>query len=69
MGQIIKKSCDKSFFLRFHLKSDVAEQVLEKGYYLWYGDVVVLQIMLCEDNEVVAEVIYKEDYEELSDLG
>lgn len=62
------KTHDKSFFKRFHLKSRFAEVILNSNpsMTIRYKDVccVVLQIMMCGDMEVLAEIVQKTDYEE-----
>lgn len=65
----IGKTYKESFFLRFHLKSKRAEELLcdnPKYYYKAYSscDVVVIQMVVCGDMEVLCEVIRKEDYNE-----
>ena len=77
----ILKNHPKSWFERFNLKSNRAEQLLTEG-----GDngkewvkseyssgswsrtnpekaIIVLQMVICGDMEVIAELVYKKDYE------
>lgn len=66
-GTLIK-TFRKSFFKRFHMKSSMADYVFDEktpslGKYS--EEIVILQIMLCGDNEFLAELIYKEDYDEM----
>ena len=66
-GTLIK-TFRKSFFKRFHMNSITAKCVFDEnnpslGDYS--KEIVVLQIMLCGDNEFLAELIYKEDYDEM----
>lgn len=75
----ILKSYPKSFFKRFHLQSDFAKQILcedpkmnihEKNigagsYFSNYKPVIVLQMMMCGDMDVIAEIMLKEDFDEL----
>lgn len=72
-GTIVKNYKD-SFILRFHMKSEMAGLVLdqeprlkrknERGY--WEEEpVVVLQVMLCGDQEFLAEVMWKEDFDKM----
>ena len=68
----LTKTFRKSFFKRFHMKSDMADYIfdetkpsLKNQRYCNSAEVVVLQVMLCGDNEFLAELIYKEDYDEL----
>ena len=65
------KTFRKSFFQRFHMKSTMADYVFNetKPRTSSCGDeIVVLQIMLCGDNEFLAELIYKEDYDEIFNI-
>lgn len=67
----ILKNHPKSWFERFHLKSERAKQLLkEGGYEFWkYSDnadkvgITVLQMVICGDMEVMAELVYTKDYE------
>jgi len=70
-GTILKNYKD-SFFLRFHLKSKVGETLLNKkptlkqeSYPYKDIDVVVIQMMMCGDMDVIAELILKEDFDKL----
>ena len=66
-GTLIK-TFRKSFFKRFHMKSTMADYVFDekKPRISSNGnEIVVLQIMLCGDNEFLAELIYKKDYDEM----
>ena len=67
-GSILKNFKD-SFFLRFHLKSPLSNKLLsDRPTYEILGvkrPIVVLQLMLCGDMEVIAEVMFKEDYDKL----
>jgi len=55
----ITKTYVKSWFQRFHLQSHTAGQILTEGY----GH-CVLQVMVCGDMQVIAEIITKKDLEE-----
>ena len=65
----IYKTCKESWFVRFNLKSTFAYNLFkEKGYI--YNDrsdtnksVVALQMVICGDMEVIAEIISKEDFD------
>ncbi len=57
----IVKNYDDSFFVRFHLKSPYADGVLNSTPKHCGKPAVVLQMMVCGDMEVIAEIIYKED--------
>lgn len=61
----ILKSYAKSFFVRFHLQSDLAKQLFGDNPKYSCEYVIVLQMMICGDMEVIAELIYKNDFEEL----
>ena len=67
------KSLPKSFFKRFHLNSQYAENILcSNPYYKVEGTriaAVILQIMVCGDMEVIAEIIDEKDYEEILNMG
>lgn len=70
----ILKSHPLSFFQRFHLRSNMAENILgdkptyktKRGDSLSYAshhDVVILQMLVCGDMEVIAEIMFKDDYD------
>lgn len=60
------KTFRKSFFKRFHMNSRMADCIFDEDEPSLHGaEIVVLQIMLCGNNELLAEIIYKEDYDEL----
>jgi len=66
----IVKNYKGSFFKRFHLKSPLADKILtHKPEYQINGyvskPVVVLQMMVCGDMEVVAELMFKDDFDKL----
>ena len=72
-GTIVKNYKD-SFILRFHMKSTMAEKILDKEPKLLRSDgyrdnrnypVVVLQVMLCGNEELLAEVMWKEDFDKM----
>lgn len=57
---LILKNHPKSWFSRFHLQSRAAEcRLCESGN----KDIVVLQMLICGDMEVIAELVRKEDLE------
>ena len=66
-GSILKNFKD-SFFLRFHLKSPLSDELLTAHPTYKKKPVVVLQLVLCGDMEVIAEVIFKEDYDKLFEV-
>lgn len=68
----ILKNHPKSWFERFNLKSRRAEELLkEGGHTFWiYSDdyqnkigITILQMVVCGDMEVMAELVYTKDYE------
>lgn len=73
----ILKNHPKSWFERFNLKSARANTLLQEGGYRfnesdrWYerekserhGGITVLQMVICGDMEVMAELVYTKDYE------
>ena len=77
----ITKTYKDSFFKRFHLTSKLADKLFannsehrkikvpERFHDEKYSDpereVVVVQMVICGDMEVIAELIYKEDYEKI----
>lgn len=67
-GTIVKNYQD-SFILRFHMKSITAEHLLSKEPVLRHHGkekpVVVLQVMLCAEQELLAEVMWKEDFDKV----
>lgn len=71
-GTIVKNYKD-SFILRFHMKSEMADLLLAKSPKLKMGDyrnaeytpVVVLQVMLCGEQQFLAEVMWKEDFDKM----
>lgn len=69
----ILKNHPKSWFERFHLESPRAKQLLTEGghtydeyrqdvWYKKYGGITVLQMVICGDMEVMAELVYTKDY-------
>ena len=71
-GTIVKNYKD-SFILRFHMKSGMANTIFDVNPRLKKGDfhdskykpIVVLQVMLCSEQELLAEVMWKEDFDKL----
>lgn len=63
------KNYKDSFILRFHMKSLMADKLLTKDPKLQkYSEeepVIVLQVMLCGDQEFLAEVMWKEDFDKM----
>jgi len=58
-GNIIK-TYKESYFQRFHLKSRLSDDLLKEG-----SSNVVIQLMVCGDMEVIAEIMPKERYNRL----
>lgn len=71
-GTIVKNYKD-SFILRFNMKSEMANVILDKNPRLKRGNfrdsnyeqIVVLQVMLCGEQELLAEIMWKEDFDKL----
>lgn len=77
----ILKNHPKSWFERFHLKSERAQKLLvESGHHATKNiydrdfrigrvvsdpekDITILQMVICGDMEVMAELVYTKDYE------
>lgn len=67
-GTIVKNyKC--SFILRFHMRSEMAERLLSKEPWLMHNrehkPAVVLQVMLCGEKELLAEVMWKDDFDKI----
>lgn len=60
----IYKTFHKSWIERFHLDSPRADNILNRSY----GN-VVLQVVICGDMEVLAEIMSNKDYEEAIKCG
>lgn len=74
-GTILKNYKD-SFFLRFNLKSELGKILLSKqptlkqeSYPYKNIDVVIIQMMMCGDMDVIAELMWKEDFDKLDING
>ena len=65
-GNLIK-SCRDSFFVRFHLRSELSRDLLNDDPRYGRSKAVILQSMLIGDMEVLCEIIYREDYEKMFD--
>lgn len=73
VGGTIVKNYKDSFILRFHMQSKTAESVLDKNPKLkngnlrdsGYKQIVVLQVMLCGEQELLAEIMWKEDFDKM----
>lgn len=67
----IVKNYKESFMRRFHLKSSLADDLLRDEPSMYNRrkkdnrPVVILQILLCGEGEVIAEIMWKEDFEKL----
>lgn len=66
---VMLKNYKGSFFVRCHLKSPAGENLLSANCLALIGRIyrsaVVIQVMICGDMEVIAEVMRKEDFEKL----
>lgn len=62
----IYKTCDDSWFVRFNLKSNLSETLLSENSRAYGAPVVVLQMIICGDMQVIAELIKRDDYDKLS---
>lgn len=67
-GTIVKNYA-KSFILQFRINSSMARDLFSENpslkFYHKEGKVVVLQVMLCGEQEMLAEVMWKSDFDEL----
>lgn len=79
----IYKTYKESWFKRLHLKSDLMEALsnhenvryydnnyIASNYYSNYErakPIVVLQMVICGEMEVIAEIMYKEDFDKYFD--
>lgn len=61
----ITKTYRKSFIERFNIHSNFANSVLDVNPTIWNKPVVVLQCMTIGDGELIAEIIFKEDFDAL----
>ena len=65
------KNYKESFIVRFHNNSSMADDLLDvnpsiKKNNQWIP-VVVLQVMIASDNHMIAEVMYKSDFDRMFD--
>lgn len=65
VGGTIVKNYKKSFIMRFHMNSAVAKSVLDKIPRLDKRPIVVLQVMICGEKELLAELMWEEDFNKL----
>ena len=71
----ILRNHPKSWFRRFHLKSGLADSLLTPGGHRtesWRendNDIIVLQMVICGDMEVIAECVYRKDYNDFCSYG
>lgn len=65
----IVKNYRKSFILRFNMGSLMADHILSENPFIAKNyikiPIVVLQVMLCGDKELLAEIMWKEDFDEI----
>lgn len=74
----IYKTYKESWFNRFNLKSELAEKILKpydnkvkvniEGYHYIEKEVIILQMIICGDMEVIAELIKKEDFDKYFEI-
>lgn len=74
----IYKTYKESWFIRFHLKSDLAEKLFKpydneiktSGYCTkeHKEPVIVLQMIICGDMEVIAEIIREKDFDKYFEI-
>lgn len=66
VGGTLLKNHRNSFFLRCHMKSNMADKLFQMkpkyGDNYSGEDVVILQTMLCGDSELLFEVVKLKDY-------
>lgn len=65
----IVKNYRNSFFVRFHLRSSAAETVFSVNPEYRRRPVVVLQVMLCGNDELIAELMWKDKFNDLFERG
>ncbi|MGG5463507.1 hypothetical protein [Clostridium sp. B9] len=58
----ISKSRKESFFVRIDLRSITAQELFNEESVFNCEEVIVLQVMYCTNDVVIAEIIRKEDY-------
>lgn len=58
-GNIVKTYAE-SYFIRFHLKSPLAEKLLKDG-----ASEVIIQMVMCGEMDVIAEVINRIKYNDI----
>lgn len=61
---IIQKSHVKSFFVRMHQESKLAEKVFGDDGTYDYQKIVVLQVLLTHESWFLVEMMYKSDFDE-----
>lgn len=65
----IVKNYRKSFILRFNMGSLMADHILSENPFIEKNyikiPIVVLQVMLCGDKELLAEIMWKENFDEI----
>lgn len=59
---IMQKSNPKSFFLKMHHNSKLADALFDAEPEYKHRPVFVIQVLLMSDNWIMAEVVYKEDF-------
>lgn len=65
----IVKNYRKSFILRFKMGSLMADHILSENPFIENNyikiPIVVLQVMLCGDKELLAEIMWKDNFDEI----
>lgn len=69
----IVKNYRKSFFKMFQIGSPLERELFSQKPMMEYKDgydksVVVLQVMLCSDKELLAEIMWKEDFDKMFEV-
>lgn len=61
---LLNKTLKDSYFVRFHMRSALSDRLFCDN-----NKTVILQIMLCQDGELIAEVIDRNKYEQMFKEG
>lgn len=65
---ILQKSNNKSFFLRFHQKSRIADKIFHHNPMYENMQVVVIQTLLLGEGEMLCELIKESDYNQVLEV-
>lgn len=71
----IYKTYKESWFIQFHLNSELAYVLfnqdskyrIDNSTYKKYSGLIILQMVICGEMQVIAEVMYKEDFDKYFD--